>query len=249
MTNKKKRPLIGLTSASWFISEWTERAPGQATDFVARDYTHGVENAGGIPVMIPAARTPENAADVLDRLDGLLLTGGVDICPRFYGQEPMLGLKDLDYERDVTEFELTRAAVERKMPILGVCRGIQLLNAALGGTLYQDIHTQVEGCQNHTPRVPKRINSHMATIVPGTRLHRIAGQDRIMVNSQHHQAVRDLAPGLVITARADDGIVEAVENPDYPFMLAVQWHPEGTWPTDKTSEAIFKAFIQAAGRG
>ncbi|MFH1139397.1 MAG: gamma-glutamyl-gamma-aminobutyrate hydrolase family protein [Pseudomonadota bacterium] len=249
MPSLHKRPLIGLTSASYFLPDWTERAPARITDFAARDYSHGVENAGGLPVLIPSARTPETVVDVLDRLDGLLLTGGVDVCPGFYGQEPLPGLKDLDHGRDLTELALARAAAARQMPILGICRGAQLLNVALGGSLYQDIYSQIPGCQNHTPRSPKQTNTHTVKLTPGSRLHQLAGVDSLWVNSQHHQAVKDLAPGLMATAWAADGVVEAVEAPDFPFMLAVQWHPEGTWPGDPVSAAIFRSFIEAAAAG
>ena len=196
--------------------------------------------------MIPVFKDLEATRAVLDRIDGLLLTGGRDVCPRFFGEEPIVGIGEMDYERDLIEIELTRQAERLDMPILGICHGIQVISVAFGGTLYQDIYSQMPGCLDHNQKAIKETNTHTVRVVRGSGLFKILGSETVWVNSNHHQAVKDLPPGFVASATASDGIIEAIEKPDYPFLLGIQWHAEGTWMHDEASRRIFSALVEAA---
>ena len=248
MTTKSAKPLIGLTCLSISRSDWVESAPGKYLDAVFREYSRGVESVGGLPVLIPVFKDLEATRAVLDRIDGLLLTGGTDICPRFFGEEPIVGIGEMEYERDRIEIALTREAETLGMPILGICRGIQVISVASGGTLYQDIYTQVPGCLDHNQKATKATNTHSVRVARESGLFQILGSDTVWVNSHHHQAVKDLPPGFITSATAGDGIIEAIEKPDHPFLLGIQWHAEGTWMIDEASRKIFAALVEAARR-
>jgi putative glutamine amidotransferase len=215
-------------------------------DYTFRDYSRCVESVGGLPVLVPVVEKPETIQAVIQRVDGLILTGGPDICPRFYGEEPILGMGEMDYSLDVMELEAARSADKRNIPILGVCRGIQTIAVAFGGTLYQDIPTQVSPCIDHGQKADKGVNTHRITITNPSRLFNILGEETLWVNSRHHQAVKTLPRGFVATATATDGVIEAIERPHHPFLLGVQWHPEGTWIRDDASRRLFGALVQAA---
>ncbi|MCG2779063.1 MAG: gamma-glutamyl-gamma-aminobutyrate hydrolase family protein [Desulfobacterales bacterium] len=246
MTIKSTKPLIGLTCLSISSSDWVQNAPGKYLDAVFREYSRGVESAGGIPVLIPVLKDLEATRAVLDRIDGLLLTGGRDVCPRFFGEEPIVGIGEMDYERDLIEIELTREAEKLDIPILGICRGIQVISVAFGGTLYQDIYSQMPGCLDHNQKAIKGTNTHTVRVARGARLFKILESETVWVNSNHHQAVKDLPPDFVTSATASDGIIEAIEKPDYPFLVGIQWHAEGTWMHDEASTKIFAALVEAA---
>ena len=246
MTIEIAKPLIGLTCFSTINPDWVQNAPGLYMDAVFRDYSRGVEFAGGIPVLIPVLKNPEATREVIARIDGLLLTGGKDICPRFFGEEPQVGIREMNYDRDAMELELIRGAEEQGIPILGICRGIQLICVAFGGSLYQDIYSQVPSCLDHNQKATKRTNTHTVKIIKDSGLFGIVDSEVIWVNSNHHQAVKDLPQGFVASATASDGIVEAIERLDYPFLVGIQWHAEGTWIHDETSRRIFSALIEAA---
>jgi putative glutamine amidotransferase len=177
---------------------------------------------------------------------GLILSGGPDVNPRRFGEEPLAGLGEVDEALDRMELMAVRLAIDKNLPVLGICRGIQVLNVALGGTLYQDIASQMPESLCHTPKADKAVNTHSVRIEPGNQLHKLVGQREIWVNGKHHQAVKDLASGLVATAHAKDGVVEAVELPGKRFVLGLQWHPEGTWREDLYSQKLFAAFVKAA---
>ena len=248
MTTKSTKPLIGLTCLSLSSSDWVQNAPGTYLDVVFREYSRGVESAGGLPVLIPVFKDLETNCEVLERIDGLLLTGGRDICPRFFGEESMVGIGEMDYERDLLEIGLTREAEKLGIPILGICRGIQVISVAFGGTLYQDIYTQMPGCLDHNQKATKATNTHTVRVARGYRLFKILESETVWVNSNHHQAVKDLPPGFVASATAGDGVIEAIEKPDDPFLLGIQWHAEGTWMHDEASRKIFAALVEAASR-
>jgi putative glutamine amidotransferase len=215
---------------------------------LGRAYVRAIEQAGGIPIILPVTREPETLNRYLGLIDGLLLSGGVDIDPRHYGQEPHPRLEEVDADRDATELPLTREALAQDMPLFAICRGIQTLNVALGGTLYQDIPSQYPTTLRHQQRhdnIPRSQPVHPVRILPETRLRAIVGADTIQTNSLHHQALRDVAEGLVVTARAEDGIIEAVELPGRRYVVAVQFHPEETAPHDEKARRLFEAFVEA----
>lgn len=190
-------------------------------------YFASILKAGGIPFILPPCDDPDTLADSLDRIDGLLLTGGADINPLYWGEEPVKELHSINPRRDSQELLLTRLAADRQVPILGICRGIQVLNAALGGSLYQDIHVQMEGTRiKHDQDLDRGFASHTVDLESGSLLHQLFHTDRLPVNSFHHQAVKEPAPGFRVTARATDGVIEGIESTTYHSMLGVQWHPE-----------------------
>jgi putative glutamine amidotransferase len=240
------RPLIGITCSRVIGGAWGLYSPGDFMDYTFDDYSHAIQYCGGAPVLIPVAQNKETLLTILERLDGLLLSGGPDINPRFYGEEPLEGLGEIDEGLDRMELEAARLAFQKELPTLAICRGIQVLNVSLGGTLYQDISTQVKESINHSQKADKSINTHSIRIEEKTLLHNIFKRREIWVNGKHHQAIKDLAPGLIISAKAKDGIIEAMEHPKKKFILGVQWHPEGTWKEDLYSKKLFRAFVQAS---
>jgi putative glutamine amidotransferase len=216
------------------------------------DYLTALRRAGASPRVLTAAADP--APGALDGCAGLLLTGGADVDPEFYGETERHPTVSPEPGRDEYEIVLTRAALARDLPILAICRGVQLLNVAAGGTLVQDIPTQLDTTLMHK-RVPRRRKServHPVTVAPGTCLARLLAprldaRRQVEVNSRHHQAVRTVAPGFVVAASAPDGIVEAIERPAATFCLGVQWHPENFWRTGEFAE-LFTALVDAARR-
>lgn len=241
-------PVIGITCSRVVGGAWGIYSRGHFMDYTFSEYSEAVSACGGAPVLIPAAQSARTLTAILSRVNGLLLSGGPDINPRFYGEEPREGLGEIDEGLDLMELEICRMAFEKDIPILAVCRGIQTLNVALGGTLCQDIPSQVEGAFNHSPRVDKAVLTHPVQIERGTLLFRVVRREKIWVNGKHHQAIKEVASELTVTARAPDGIIEAVEASSKPFVLGVQWHPEGTWQKDPPSKRLFQAFVQAAQR-
>jgi putative glutamine amidotransferase len=242
------KPLIGITCSRVIGGAWGLYSLGHFMDYTFGEYSQAIQYGGGAPLIIPVAQNRDTLRTILDRLDGLLLSGGPDINPRFYGEQPSAGLGDIDEDLDRMELEAAKAAFERDLPILAICRGIQILNVSQGGTLYQDIPTQVQDSINHSQKADRKINTHLIRIEGETFLHRIFRKKEIWVNGKHHQAIKDLAPGLIVTARASDAMIEAVEHPSKKFVLGVQWHPEGLWKEDPYSKKLFRAFVQAAMR-
>ncbi len=202
-------------------------------------YTEAVVRAGGTPLILPPLIT--DFAVLLERLDGLILTGGLDLPPEWYGQEAHPNTRLADRRRLESDRVLVEAALSRSIPILAICMGCQLLNVALGGDLIQDIPTQVEGAFPHAPRE----TFHRVRIEPGSRLAGIVGRTDLEVNSSHHQAVRWPGRGLRAVAWAPDGVIEAVEGDGERFLLGVQWHPERLHERPEHL-ALFRALVQAA---
>jgi putative glutamine amidotransferase len=179
-------------------------------------------------------------------IDGLVLSGGSDVDPHYFGEEPHPKIGNITPERDKTEFLLTKAMLKRNKPILAICRGIQILNVAAGGKLYQDIASQYEGeLIQHSQKAPRSYLAHSVQVTPGSLLAKSAGSESFRVNTFHHQAVSTVAPGFEVTAVASDGIIEGIESADYHFALGVQWHPESSYDEDIISRNIFAAFIKA----
>ena len=245
MKAREKAPLIGITCSRVTGGAWGMYSLGHFMDYTFSDYSQAILHGGGAPVIIPAAQDRKSLERILSSVQGLILSGGPDVHPRRYGEEPMAGLAEVDETLDRMELMAAGLAVENNLPVLGICRGIQVLNVALGGTLYQDISSQVPESICHTPRTDKAVNTHSIQLGATSRLRRLMGKPEIWVNGKHHQAVKDPAPGLVVTARAKDGVVEAVELPGSRFVIGVQWHPEGTWRDDRYSRRLFRAFVRA----
>ncbi len=233
-------PLIGLTLDHEPPGGWSQ-FPWYA---IRENYCNAVRRAGGLPVLLP--HQPDDAALYLDRIDGLVVTGGgFDVDPVLFGaasRHPSVTTKD---RRTAFELAATRGALDRGMPVLGICGGQQLLNVALGGSLIQHIPDEVPNALPHRQPNPRNEAGHKVRIVAGTLLHRIAGAEELAVNSAHHQAVKQAGPGVVVDARAEDGVVEGIEDPRRGFCLGVQWHPE--FEISAADRNIFRAFVAAAG--
>lgn len=244
--DEEMRPLIGITCSRVVGGAWGLYSPGHMMDYTFDDYSQAICYSGGAPVLLPVAQNRETFQTILERLDGLLLSGGPDINPRFYGEEPLEGLGEIDEGLDQMELQIAKMAFKRGLPIFAICRGIQVLNVSLGGTLYQDIANQIKGSMNHTQKADKGVNTHSIRIEEKTLLHQILRRKAIGVNGKHHQAIKKVTPGLIVSAQAKDGVIEAVEYPSKGFVLGVQWHPEGTWRNDPYSKKLFYAFTRAA---
>ncbi len=239
------RPIIGITS-DYNGGDRPEFGGKIATCFLRDRYVHAIETTGGIPLILPPLDLPSRSARlILDRLDGLLLTGsGPDIDPALYGERRRFRFKTIDPKRFSLERELVRYALKREMPILGICGGMQLLNVAAGGSLYQDIKNQVPKAMQHQ-RGGKP--AHLISVKPGTLLSKVMKRDELRVNSAHHQGVKQVAAGYRVNAEAPDGVIEGIEAVGHPFVLGVQWHPEFLNPDDR-STILFKAFLKIAAR-
>ncbi len=211
-------------------------------------YARSVALAGGLPFILPSAAIAVEPRDFLDGLDGLLLSGGGDVSPLRFGEEPLAGLGTVSRERDDFEIALALEARRRGLPVLGICRGHQLLNVALGGTLYQDIPSQVEGAISHQPPEGQAVDEfwHSIEILPASRRLALSAEEKILVNSFHHQAVKELAQGLVATARSSDGLIEAFESVEGSWILGVQFHPETLTAPYPVFLGIFGALVAAA---
>jgi putative glutamine amidotransferase len=241
-----KRPLIGITCSRMPGPAWGRYEPGTIVDYVFEEYVRAVDASGGIPLVIPVIDNQDVAAQAVERLDGLILTGGPDILPRFYGQSPLPNLGEVDYALDLMELEVAKEARKRQMPILGICRGIQTLAVAFGGSLVQDIPSQVPKSIDHFQKAAKNVATHPVRVIGGTRLHALLQTDMIWVNSKHHQAVEDIPSGFVRSAESEDGIVEAIESSSGRLILGVQWHPEGMWPSDEAARRLFSNLVAEA---
>ena len=213
-----------------------------------QSYVNAIIQAGGVPVLIPSLITEDGWDAIYSRLDGILFSGGGDIGLEHFPGEPHARIDDVDPARDAMELNFVNAAASDGKPFLGICRGCQVVNVALGGTLYTHIPDQLPNALDHDyPGNKRTILVHEVKIEEGTRLADIYGEPIINVNSLHHQGLKEIALPLRAAGRAPDGLVEAVELPDHPFGVAVQWHPE--WLTDQESTRnLFSEFVQAAGQ-
>ncbi len=235
-------PLIGLTSYR-FIND-----NGQSQLAINENYTWAIQDAGGLPVVIPLG-LPEDVLDgLLARLNGIVFTGGGDIHPQRYGSLPHLMVDGVDHDRDRVELYLAERLLNSSLPVLGICRGLQVLNIALGGTLYEDILDQHPGAKAHQfyPGWPRNHLAHTVQVQPDSRTAQALGiSGTVPVNSLHHQGIASLATTVKPTAVSPDGIIEAFERTDHPFFIAVQWHPE--WLQEHESmRRLFQQFIQTA---
>jgi len=236
------KPLIGITTRNG-------RDPDlHPTTALQHTYTNAIVQAGGLPILIPSMLPEEDFLDLYSRVDGVLFTGGGDVSLEYFSgvDHPRIG--EVDKPRDVTELTLMRAAVSDGKPILGICRGAQVMNVALGGTLYTHIHDQLPRALDHDyPGDLRRVLVHSVNLDASSRSAQIFGEAVLQVNSLHHQGLKDLAPGLRAAGHSSDGLVEVAELPEHPYAISVQWHPE--WLTDQLpTRRLFKSFVDAAGK-
>lgn len=231
-----RKPMIGIVPLldKEMDSYWM--APG---------YMLGIQQAGGVPVMLPLTDQLDEIETFIEKCDGLLLAGGPDINPKIYGEDMKKECGELCEERDEPEMLALKTALKHNKAVLGICRGIQLLNVCLGGTLYQDIPTQNPSELQHVQDAKHDLPTHRVILEKNKPLSLALKEDMIQVNSYHHQAIKDLSPQLEIMGKATDGIVESVYAPDYHFVWGVQWHPELMYKEDKTSQKIFQYFVNA----
>lgn len=206
------------------------------------DYVTAVVEGGGIPLIIPSNIRVENIPELISKIDGLLLSGGDDVNPLIYGEEPHPNLGDVDPLRDVLEIHLVKTAIEKKKPILGICRGLQVLNIALGGTVIQDIFSQKEKVIGHRQKGPRYYLSHQVYIEKNTLLADVIGKEELLVNSFHHQCIGVLGDNLLINCKSSDGIIEGIES-KCGNILAVQWHPENLWRYTDENIKLFKWLV------
>jgi putative glutamine amidotransferase len=242
-------PIIGITATlKEDVDTVAERPLGR---FVRADldYVEGVAGAGGAPVVLPPVGEESAAEALIHSLDGLLLSGGSDLDPSYYGEKPVSELGVTLPERDAFEMALVGLALRRGMPVFGICRGMQVLNVALGGTLYQDLPSQWEQDPlKHRQDTPKWQPTHEVRVSEGSYIAEVMGRESVKVNSYHHQGIRDLAEGLVVTGRSSDGVIEAVEAEDLSerWLLGVQWHAEAMRGSGPQQESLFEAHVSAA---
>jgi putative glutamine amidotransferase len=241
MISMAKTPIIGITA------EFLAHPAGSMGQGIQDAYVHAVESSGALPVLLPILTEGPAAASLMDRLDGILLSGGGDIAPMQYGDSPTCDLRAVDHDRDRFELDLARLALKRKMPLLGICRGLQVLNVACEGSLIQDISSQAESSIQHDT-IRGVDGTHLVKLAPDSGLRDLLRVEQIQVNSAHHQAVDTLGQGLRTYAWSEDGIIEALEVIGHPFGIGVQWHPE-RMIHHPASQALLKALTSAAGRG
>ncbi|MBR1390767.1 MAG: gamma-glutamyl-gamma-aminobutyrate hydrolase family protein [Lachnospiraceae bacterium] len=208
-------------------------------------YMKVLEKCGALPIMLPLTDDRDELEQCMELCDGILLTGGHDVGPEVYGETATNACGIPCRLRDQMESYLLHGALERDMPVFGICRGVQFLNAALGGTLYQDLPTEYESTVEHHMAAPYDREAHKVEILPGTILAAILGEGIHSVNSYHHQAIRDLAPGVTLMAVSEDGLSEAIGVPDKKFVMGVQWHPEFSYESNAESRKLVQAFVDA----
>ena len=243
--SSRRLPLIGISTMDDHDAAGVH-APRFSNN---QSYARAVEVAGGVPILVPHLEDPEALHRIYEMLDGILLPGGLDVHPKYYNQKPHPALDPVDIGLDRTETTMLPWALEDDLPVLGICRGEQVLNVVMGGTLIQDIYTEYETDIDHRDSFKRKIRdylSHDIEIEEGTRLWELVGKGRVGVNTSHHQAIDKVAPGLIATAWSPDGIVEAVESPDRRFLMAVQCHPEELWRKHAWASDLFKSFVAAA---
>ena len=234
-----RKPIIGILPSI---------EPSNSMTKVNFGYTDGVIRHGGIPFIFTFVKEKDDMKRLVDMCDGLIFIGGVDPDPAIYGEEIINDTVDISVERDELEFPVLEMAMKQDKPILGICRGIQAINIGMGGTLYQDIPAQLQKSEDekviHAQKDAYPVGGHKIKILQGTPLYDIFGKDEAFVNTHHHQAVKDLAPGFEVMAMAQDGIAEAIYMKERPYVFGVQWHPELIWQKHSDSDKIFQYFIK-----
>lgn len=238
-------PIIGISASMLLTEDSSSFGSEQAS--VNRYYVKALAAVGAAPLLLPIVESNDLLIRAqLQKVDGLLLSGGYDVNPLLYGEEPLPELEYIMPERDEYEIKLIQIALEMNIPILGICRGMQILNVACGGTLYQDLNQFSSNHLKHLQKSKTDTASHTVEFIPDTRLHRIMGIPVTRINTFHHQAVKDPAPGFIINGKAKDGIVEGIEKTGEQFVMGVQWHPEMMMEKDAGMLNIFQSFIHSA---
>jgi putative glutamine amidotransferase len=234
----KFKPLIGITA-------WYDYTKGDT--YLKKGYIEAVNRAGGVSMLIPATEDYDIVLEIIRRCDGFLLSGGGDIDAKHFGEINLPCNGELSPLRDEMEIMISREAVSRSKPLFGICRGMQIMNVALGGSIYQDIFCQIKDRQlvKHQQDAPKWYPIHKVDVEEDSALFRITGRKQLEVNSYHHQAVKDVAEGFRVTAKAEDGVIEAIEHTLSRFALGVQWHPELMIDRNAEMFGLFEAFIEA----
>lgn len=231
------RPVIGITS----------RIDAEETLYsLPSGYARAVDQAGGLAVILTPPADEAGVADLLERVDGIILSGGVDVDPSHFGEEPHPALGEVSPRRDGFELALARAALAGQVPLLGICRGIQVLAIAAGGTVYQDIGSEIKAALKHRQQAPRWHPTHSVNVRAGSRLAGLVGAGSFRVNSFHHQAVRAVPDRFIVTAEAEDGVIEAIEGSDARFAVGVQWHPELMWDRHPIHLELFRALVENA---
>lgn len=239
---KQMKPVIGITT-------FLENKPKKVYSLVSYNYVKSVHLAGGIPLLIPLIGTEEDVKYYLDSVDALLFSGGEDVTPLTYGEDPLKEVKHTSPERDELEILLYKEALKRHIPILGICRGLQIINVAAGGTLYQDINSQIKNSLGHCPiENPVHNLYHSVAIDKNSKLSKIFETTELKVNSFHHQSVKDIGIDFKATAFSSDGIVEAIEYEGDSYVVAVQWHPEDLTIHHPHFVKLFKALVDEADK-
>ncbi|MBD1371231.1 gamma-glutamyl-gamma-aminobutyrate hydrolase family protein [Hazenella sp. IB182357] len=228
------KPVIGITMSLEHEQKQTLR----------KDYSDSVIVAGGMPILLPYCTEQEVVMQMVEQIDGLVLSGGGDIDPSLFDEDPHPELRELTPQRDHMEMQLIKQCQIAQKPILAICRGCQILNIALGGDMYQDLGTQKDFVIQHTQQAPRSYASHQITIQKESALYQILGKSRHKVNSYHHQANRRLAPSLRAVAWSTDGVIEAIEQQEGAPIMGVQWHPECMTQTDIDARKLFAWFVQ-----
>jgi len=235
------QPLIALIATR---QTHLKRAP---TYEIPKAYLDAILTAGGLPILLPTSLPITTLPELVNRFDGFVLSGGGDVDPALYGGHLNATVHSIDPERDAFECALIPLVLEADKPLLAICRGAQILNVALGGSLYEDIPSALPAAQQHDwyPNYPRDYLAHTVEVKPGSRLARILGTHKLRTNSLHHQAIRQPAPALDVVAYAEDGVIEAVEQPEKRFAIGVQWHPE-CLPEEPAIQRLFSEFVNAA---
>jgi len=242
---RSNKPKIGIT-LSGTIQAPEYRWPSRyGFDYLKRSYHRAVAVSGGVPILLANTIDKLLIKEYLKNIDGLLISGGEDMDPKYFRQKPHKSISPSPSERDIFELNIIKYAMKKKIPILGICRGLQVINIALGGALYQDLSCMPQKTLRHSD--PKETDKvfHKVIVVKGTLLHKIIGKHAIEVNSSHHQTISEIGEDLKVAAFSSDGIIEGLEYPNYGFLLAVQWHPEAILRRNH-SKRLFEAFILAA---
>jgi putative glutamine amidotransferase len=242
------KPVIGVTP-DFNAGDRKDMGGNEPTYFLRARYIRAIEELGGIPLILPLVTEPSARRRLLDRVDGLLITGsGPDLPPHLYGERQRYKFPLVSERRADFELELVHQARKRDLPLLGICGGMQTVNVACGGSLYQDIPAQVPGALDHRQKEKAVHVAHPVTVTPTSLLNKVVARRKLMVNSSHHQSVKTVAPSLRASAVAPDGIIEAIESSAHRFLLAIQWHPEFLFERHAVHRRLFEALLHAACR-